>query len=156
MGRRVLTAALVIAMAAVLCMTAAAEGEEHRLNIAFGLFSVELPEGVTAGPNTGNELSDFRFETDGMLKLIYANCAPMDEYESTARRKLNSYISFVFSIAGGKYSETGWKTASACAGRSCAEPPLTPCGSRRLTISSATICACMAAQKRRMTRQCSP
>ena len=44
MGRRVLTAALVIAMAAVLCMTAAAEGEEHRLNIAFGLFSVELPE----------------------------------------------------------------------------------------------------------------
>ncbi len=106
MKKRVLTAALVIAMAAVLCMTAAAEGEDRRLDIAFGLFSVELPEGVTAGPNTGNELSDFRFETDGMLKLIYANCAPMDEYESTAQRKLNSYISFVFSIAGGKYSET--------------------------------------------------
>ena len=107
MKKRVLTAVLVIAMVAVLCMTAVAEGEDRRLDIAFGLFSVELPEGVTAGPNTGNELSDFRFETDGMLKLIYANCAPMDEYESTARRKLNSYISFVFSIAGGKYSETG-------------------------------------------------
>ena len=86
-----------------------AENEPYRLDIAFGQFSVILPEGVTAGPNTGNVLSDFRFETDGDIRLIYANYAPMDEYESTARRKLDSLVSMVFALSGGdmsQYSET--------------------------------------------------
>ncbi len=86
-----------------------AENESSRLDIAFGLFSVALPEGVTAGPNTGSALSDFRFETDGKLWLIYANYAPVEEYESTAGRKLDSLISMVFALSGGDmshYSET--------------------------------------------------
>ncbi len=86
-----------------------AENEPYRLDIAFGLFSVILPEGVAPGPNTGNALSDFRFETDGDMRLIYANYAPMEEYESTARRKLDSLVSMVFALSGGdmsRYSET--------------------------------------------------
>ena len=75
------------------------EGSSH-LDIAFGLFSVALPEGVTAGPNTGNVLSDFRFEVKGNFRLIYANYAPMDEYESTARRKMDSLVSMVFALSG--------------------------------------------------------
>ncbi|MBO4367791.1 MAG: hypothetical protein J5859_03685, partial [Clostridia bacterium] len=60
------------------------EPGENRLKIAFGLFSVALPESTTAGPNTGNVLSDFRFETEGLNLLIYANYAPVEEYEKTA------------------------------------------------------------------------
>ncbi len=88
---------------------ALAESGTNRLDIAFGLFAVDLPEGVTAGPNTGNILSDYRFETDGAPQLIYANFAPTDEYASTARRKLDSLVSMVFALSGGdpgSYSET--------------------------------------------------
>ena len=88
---------------------ATAEEAENRLNIAFGLFSVELPDGVTAGPNTGDLLSDYCFETYGGPDLIYANCAAADEYESTAGRKLSSLISLVYALSGGdmsNYSET--------------------------------------------------
>ena len=88
----------------ILCLVcsgfAFAENESSRLDIAFGLFSVELPEGINAGPNTGNQLSDFRFETDGSIRLIYANYAPADEYESAAARKLNSLVSMVFALSG--------------------------------------------------------
>ena len=97
----------------ILCLVcsgfAFAENESSRLDIAFGLFSVELPEGITAGPNTGNQLSDFRFETDGSIRLIYANYAPADEYESAAARKLNSLVSMVFALSVSdmsSYSET--------------------------------------------------
>ena len=83
-----------------------AENESSRLDIAFGLFSVALPEGVTAGPNTGNALSDFRFETDGMPSIIAAHYAPLDQYEATASRRLDSYISYIFAMSGENYSET--------------------------------------------------
>ena len=86
-----------------------ADNKSSRLDIAFGLFSVTLPEGVTPGPNTGNQLSDFRFETDGDMRLIYANYAPMEEYESTARRRMDSLVSMVFALSGADmshYSET--------------------------------------------------
>ncbi len=97
----------------ILCLIcsgfAFADNDSNRLGIAFDLFSVSLPDGITAGPNTGNQLSDFRFETDGDIRLIYANYAPMDEYESTAGRKLYSLISMVFALSGSdmsSYSET--------------------------------------------------
>ena len=88
---------------------ASAEPSENCLDIAFGLFSVELPDGAAAGPNTGNQLSDFRFETDGDMRLIYANYAPKDEYETTAGKKLESLISLVFALSDSDmshYSET--------------------------------------------------
>ena len=104
---------LMLICAMVLCVIcsglAFAEMESDRLDVAFGLFSVALPEGTAAGPNTGNELSDFRFKAEGNLRLIYANYAPMDEYESTAGRKLNSLVSMMFALSGSdmsKYSET--------------------------------------------------
>ena len=107
MKRLMLVCVIILSM---LCTGFAfADNESSRLDIAFGLFSVALPEGVTAGPNTGNVLSDFRFETDGDMRLIYANYAPMDEYESIARRKLDSLVSMVFALSGGdmsQYSET--------------------------------------------------
>ena len=64
----------------ILCLSlqglAAAENETNRLRIAFGLFSVALPEDVAAGPNTGNPLSDFRFETDGGTALDLRQLRP--------------------------------------------------------------------------------
>ena len=86
--------------------TVLAENGGGRLDIAFGLFSVELPEGVTAGPNTGNALSDFRYETDGAPSIVAANYAPLDEYGETASRRLESYLSYVFALSGGNRSET--------------------------------------------------
>ncbi len=83
-----------------------ADNESNRLGIAFGLFSVTLPEGVTAGQNTGNALSDFRFETDGLPSIIAAQYAPLDQYEATASRRLDSYISYIFAMSGENYSET--------------------------------------------------
>ena len=104
---------LMLVWVMILCLVcsgfAFAENDSNRLNIAFGLFSVALPENVIVGPNTGNALSDFRFETDGDIRLMYANYAPLDEYESTAGRKLDSLVSMVFALSGGdmsRYSET--------------------------------------------------
>ena len=94
----------------ILCLAcsgaALAERESSRLDMAFGLFSVELPEGVTAGPNTGNALSDFRYETDGMPSIIAAHYAPLDRYEDTAGRRLESYLSYLFAMSGDNYGET--------------------------------------------------
>ena len=94
----------------ILCLICAgfafADNESNRLDIAFGLFSVTLPEGVTAGQNTGNALSDFRFETDGMPSIIAAHYAPLDQYEATVSRRLDSYISYIFAMSGENYSET--------------------------------------------------
>ena len=107
MKRRILVWMMLLSL---ICPGSAfAENGPDRLDIAFGLFSVTLPEGVAAGPNTGNQLSDFRFETDGDMRLIYANYAPADEYGSTAGRKLDSLISMMFALSGGDmshYSET--------------------------------------------------
>lgn len=101
---------LALALAVLLMLSAlggaCAEEEENRLSIAFGLFSVALPEGTSAGPNTGNALSEYRFEAEGALDLIYANAAPAGEYADTAGRKLNSYLSLVCALSGGNYSET--------------------------------------------------
>ncbi len=98
---------LVCLMILALCLSVSfAEEESNRLDIAFGLFSVELPKGVAAGPNTGNALSDFRYETDGIPAIIAAHYAPLDQYEATASRRLDSYLSYVFAMSGENYSET--------------------------------------------------
>ena len=100
MKRLMLVCVIILSM---LCTGFAfAENEPNRLDIAFGLFSVALPEGVTAGPNTGNVLSDFRFETDGDMRLIYANYAPVDQYESTAGESWTAWISMVFALSGAR------------------------------------------------------
>ncbi len=82
------------------------KGEKELLEIAFGLFSMELPGGTHTDGNTGDALSDFRFATDGEIQLIRANCAPLAEYEAAAGAKLDSYVSLLFVMAGENYSET--------------------------------------------------
>ena len=83
-----------------------AEGNSKRLELAFGLFSVEVPADAVIGPNTGNELSDFRYEVSTFPKLVYANFAPIAEYGHSAQRKLNNYISLMYSLCGEGYSES--------------------------------------------------
>ncbi|MBQ7455932.1 MAG: hypothetical protein IJS53_05755 [Clostridia bacterium] len=87
-------------------LAAGVEAPENRLEIAFGLFSVALPAGVTAGENTGDALSDFRFETDGAPRLIRANFAPLPEYADTAEQKLDSYLSLLAALIGDHSVET--------------------------------------------------
>ena len=98
-------------MAVILCglTLCGAEQEnktENRLEMAFGLFSVEIPAGAEAGPNTGNYLSDLRYEVNGFPRLIYANFAPVGEYRQHAAKKLDSYVSLMFALCGDDYSET--------------------------------------------------
>lgn len=102
--------ALILA-AAVLCgftsfRPALSEETGKHLEMAFGLFSVEIPADAEAGPNTGNALSDLRYEVSGFPHLVYANFAPIGEYDQGAARKLNSYISLMYALCGGDYTET--------------------------------------------------
>ncbi len=76
----------------------------NRLFMAFGLYSVETDAENTDVPNTGNALSDFRYELDAFPELIYSNYAPLDSYENTAQRKLDSYVSYLFSIICGDFT----------------------------------------------------
>ena len=86
---------------------ALAEADTQRLNFAFGLFSVEIPANSVIGPNTGNELSAFRYEVSAFPYLVYANFAPMAQYADTAQRSMESYISLMFVLCGDEYTETG-------------------------------------------------
>ena len=106
--KRTYRAALLALIAALWALTgaAAAEGAPHELSMAFGLFSVTLPGGVTAGENTGGVLSELEYELDGMPGIVYANYAPRDTYDATAKRKLDSLLSFAYVLCGDGYTET--------------------------------------------------
>ncbi len=104
--RKLFVLLLILAFACPAAADTADKTGTNRLNIAFGLFSVALPEGTTAGPNTGNVLSDFRFEAEDLNLLIYANYAPAEEYEKTAGARLNSLLSYLYAFSGPNYSET--------------------------------------------------
>lgn len=96
---------IVLLLCALLGMPALAEGAPQRLEMAFGLFSVEAPAQAEIVPSPGNLFSDLRCELGGG-RLVYANFAPADAYEDTAKRKLNSCVSMMFALSGGAYSET--------------------------------------------------
>ncbi|NLF27601.1 MAG: hypothetical protein GX592_06850 [Clostridiales bacterium] len=106
MGKR--TFSIILALLVVLLWgVGTAEGAgTKRLELAFGLFSVEVPADAAVGPNTGNALSDLRYEVRPFPGIVYANFAPRAEYADTAERRLNSYISLLFVLCGDGYSET--------------------------------------------------
>lgn len=102
-----------VAMIAVLCLVGClgtagiSEAAPNRLHLAFGLFSVDLPQGAQSGPNEGDQMSMLRYPVDGFLLPITANFAPAESYEGSAARALDSYVSFMFAlIAHESYEET--------------------------------------------------
>lgn len=96
---------IVLQLCALLGMPALAEGEPQRLEMAFGLFSVEVPAPAEIGPVSGNLFSDLRYELGGG-RLVYANFAPADAYEDTAKHNLDGCVSMMFALSGSDYSET--------------------------------------------------
>lgn len=92
----------------VLLLPAAALGEAgtQRLEMAFGLFWVELPEAWTPGPVESNALADLRCDVSELSYPIYASFAPLEEYAETAGRNLDSRVSLLYALSGGDYSET--------------------------------------------------
>lgn len=103
MGKRIALIALAL-LSALFFGAGSAEG--GRLELAFGLFCVEVPADASIGPNTGNALSDLRYEVAPFPGLVYANFAPRSEYADTAKRKLDSHISLLFALCGDGYTET--------------------------------------------------
>lgn len=108
--KRNITVFLLFALVLNIICTASAETlGGNRLYMAFGLYSVKTDAENTNVQNTGNALGDFRYELDAFPELIYSNFAPLDSYEMTAQRKLNSYISYLFAVVcedPGAYTET--------------------------------------------------
>lgn len=100
-----------ITLIALLCtmllpLSALAE-EAVPLEMAFGLFGVDVPAGAVVTHTPGNMFSDLRCQIEPWGMLVYANYAPVEEYESTAQRKMNSCISLMFALGGpGDYTET--------------------------------------------------
>ena len=101
-----LIALIALLCALVLPLSALAE-ESVSADFAFGLFSVDAPAGAVVTHTPGNMFSDLRCEVAPYGMLVYANYAPAQEYESTARRKLDSCVSMMFAFGGpGDYTET--------------------------------------------------
>lgn len=103
--------ALLLSMILILgsfCTAPAETLNGNRLYLAFGLFSVQTDAKSTNVQNTGNALGDLRYELDAFPGLVYANYAPLESYEQTAQRKLNSYISYLYAVVcySPNYSET--------------------------------------------------
>ncbi len=108
MKRRIafLLAAMLILVALSAALAEMLSGS--RLYLAFGLFSVQTDAKDTNVPNTGNPLGDLRYELDAFPQRVYANYAPLESYEQTAQRKLDSYISYLYAVVcfSPNYSET--------------------------------------------------
>lgn len=97
--------ALLAALCMLLPLTAPAE-ETVPLEMAFGLFTVDAPAGSVITRTPGNMLSDLRCEIAPWNMLVYANYAPMDEYDANARTKLNGCVSMMYALSGDEYTET--------------------------------------------------
>ena len=92
--------------ALVLPLSALAE-EAAPLEMAFGLFSMDAPSGAAVTHTPGNMFSDLRCQIEPYGMLVYANYAPAQEYESTARPKLDGCVSLMFALSGPEdYTET--------------------------------------------------
>jgi len=96
----------------LLVLPAAALGEtaamaENRMEFAFGLFSVALPQGMSHEQVTADVLYDMRCEVDGLTLPVGTSYAPLAEYETSAHTALNSRISMLYALSGGgEYTET--------------------------------------------------
>ena len=99
---------LLIALCVLLAVPAlaCAEEEENRMEFAFGLFSVALPQGWTFRSAEADVLYDTRVDVDGLAGPMGVSFAPLAEYETSAKRALNSRISMLYAFSGGDYTET--------------------------------------------------
>ena len=79
---------------------------ENRLEMAFGLFSVALPQGWSSSDASADILYDNRYDVDGLSWPMGVSYAPLDQYETTALTALNSRISLLFALSGNDYTET--------------------------------------------------
>lgn len=96
-----LLAAMMIPFAAL------GETDENRIDFAFGLFSVALPQGWTSEDATADVLYDTRVAVDGLTLPLGVSYAPVELYETTARKALNSRLSMLYAFSGGgEYTET--------------------------------------------------
>ena len=95
-----------IALVLTLAGAAFAEPAGGRLQLEYGLFSVELPAGTQACPAAETFFPMFEFELTGIDTTLYINYAPLSEYEYTAGSKFDSSISLTFALSGGEYSES--------------------------------------------------
>ncbi|MBQ2954178.1 MAG: hypothetical protein IJE07_11670 [Clostridia bacterium] len=104
MMKRMLLCLLMIA----LLLPAAALGEAgtQRLEMAFGLFWVEIPEDWSPGPVQSNVLADLRCDVSELAWPVYASYAPLETYADTAGRDLDNRVSLLYALSGGGYSET--------------------------------------------------
>lgn len=97
---------LIVLICLLLPVAVLAEAEENRLEMAFGLFSVALPQEWASTPAAADYLYDTRYNVDGLAWPMGVSYAPLDQYESTALPALNSRISMLFAFSGGGYTET--------------------------------------------------
>jgi len=88
------------------CFAEQAEETGNRLEMAFGLFSVEIPAGAEYELSSGSFLSDLRYEINDFPHLVHANFAPIGEYQQHAFQMLESYISLMYALCGEDASET--------------------------------------------------
>lgn len=88
-------------------VSACAEEAARPLDMAFGLFTVDVPAEAEPGANTGHMIYDLRYDL-GNGMLIYANFSPAEAYEADAWRKLNSCVSMMYALGGPgeEYTET--------------------------------------------------
>ena len=99
--------------ALLLCATLAVNAEETgtvRMDMEFGLFSMEIPADLKLMEEGGNMLHVYRYLFDGPIREISGNYDTIDSYDDTAARALESQISMVYAVyLGGEieeYSET--------------------------------------------------
>lgn len=91
--------------AAALGETAAMAG--NRMEFAFGLFSVALPQGMSYEDAAADVLYDMRCDVDGLALPVGVSYAPLDQYEESALTALNSRLSMLYALSGGgEYTET--------------------------------------------------
>lgn len=83
------------------------EAEENRMEFAFGLFSVALPQGMSHSPVEADMMFDMTSWVDGLTMPVGVSYAPLDRYESTAAAALDSRVSMLYALSGGgDYTET--------------------------------------------------
>lgn len=108
-GRVRMKKMFLILLCVLLAMPALSLGEaaENRMEFAFGLFSVALPQGMSHEVATADVLYDLRCEVEGLTLPVGVSYAPLAEYEASAQTALNSRISMHFALSGGgDYTET--------------------------------------------------
>lgn len=97
--------ALMLLFTAAAC--AAEESETKALDMAFGLFSIDLPGDAQLNPGQAGYFSMLEYGVSCFAGPVRANFDQKEQYDQTAGQRLGSYLSYVYAIIGGEgYTET--------------------------------------------------